>query len=158
MGLICVDIEASGLGPDSYPIEVAWRCELTGDQDSFLIDPASVEGWVYWDDFAEELHGIEPELLARQGVSAEVACERLNRLLAGKTLTCDAYDFDLFWLTRLFESQGETMTFSVQGIERFLTTEQCAEYRQRTQYRRHRALSDVEDQMAALRQLLKEVA
>ncbi len=158
MELIFVDIEASGLGPDSYPIEIAWKCEKTGKQDSFLIDPSSVEGWEFWDEFAEELHGIEPEQLFREGISAAQACERLNAALAGKTLTCDAYQFDLFWLTRLFASQGLSMRFGIQGIERFLTSEQRALYRQRTQYRGHRALKDVEDQLYAIRQLLEEVA
>lgn len=158
MELICIDIEASGLGPYSYPIEVAWKSEKSEQQDSFLIDPASVEGWEFWDEFAEELHGIEPELLAEQGVSAAEACERLNSALAGKTLICDAYDFDLFWLNRLFESQGQAMHFTLGGIERVLTPAQCMAYRQRTQLRRHRALRDVEDQLAAIRQLLEEVA
>lgn len=158
MELICIDIESSGLGPDSYPIEVAWRCDISGKQDEFLIDPASVEGWEYWDEFAEELHGIEHELLAREGVSAAEACERLNAALAGKTLTCDAYDFDLFWLSRLFESQQQPMRFRIQGIETLLTGEQCQVYRQNTRFRRHRALRDVEDQLDALRELLEEVA
>ncbi|SEF69679.1 3'-5' exonuclease family protein [Marinobacterium lutimaris] len=158
MELICIDIEASGLGPDSYPIEVAWKCDISGNKDEFLIDPASVEGWDYWDEFAEELHGIGHHQLGSEGISAAQACERLNAELAGKTLTCDAYDFDLFWLTRLFESQQQPMLFSIQGIERLLTPQQCEAYRLNTRFRRHRALRDVEDELGAIRQLLKEVA
>lgn len=158
MELICIDIEASGLGPDSYPIEVAWKCDSSGAQDEFLIDPASVEGWDYWDEFAEELHCIEHEQLGRKGITAAQACERLNAALAGKTLTCDAYDFDLFWMRRLFHSQQMPMRFRIQGIERLLTPEQCEAYRKSTRFRRHRALRDVEDQLGAIRQLLEEVA
>lgn len=159
MELICIDLEASGLGPDSYPIEVAWVCAESGRHDSFLIDPGSVPGWDFWDEFAEELHGIEPQQLAQEGITAEAACHRLNDALHGCTLICDAYDFDLFWLSRLFESQQMAMAFRLRGIEAVLSPEQRIQYHllSKTQLRRHRALDDARDQVRAITMLREEV-
>ena len=39
MELICIDLEASGLGAESYPIEVAWVNDDTGEHDSFFNQP-----------------------------------------------------------------------------------------------------------------------
>jgi len=160
MELICIDLEASGLGPESYPIEVAWVNAESGDQDSFLIDPGTVQGWEFWDDFAEEMHGIDRAQLAAEGVSAAAACRRLNQALAGTTPVCDAYDFDFFWLSRLFESQGVAMAFRLRGAQSLLTPEQLSRYEQLSsaQSRSHRALDDALDLVRLFKQLRTERA
>lgn len=159
MDLICIDLEASGLSQDSYPIEVAWKNSVTGADDNFLIDPASVPEWTFWDEYAEEIHGIEPELLQQEGITAAAACARLNAALAGCRVICDAYEYDLFWLSRLFDSQGESMRFELQGLDTLLDNEQLCRFREisSAKLRRHRALRDVEDlidQIEAARQPL----
>ena len=67
MNLICLDLEASGLGPHSYPIEVAWK-STADESDTFLINPDTVPGWTFWDDFAEELHSLCRTELRQKGV------------------------------------------------------------------------------------------
>lgn len=160
MELICIDLEASGLGPESYPIEVAWVNAESGEQDSFLIDPGTVPGWAFWDDFAEEMHGIDRAQLAAEGISAAAACQRLNRALAGRAPVCDAYDFDFFWLSRLFESQGVAMSFQLRGAQALLAPEQLSRYEQlsRAQARSHRALDDAWDLVRLFEQLRAERA
>lgn len=152
MELICIDLEASGLGPQSYPIEVAWKNAQSGEQDSFLIDPASVDGWTYWDEFAEELHGIDHADLEKGGISAQDAALRMNRALAGSVVYSDAREFDQFWITRLFEAVGVEPEFELSGLEALLSPEQLIQYRfiARSQLRRHRAANDVDDQLAAI--------
>lgn len=152
MDLICIDLEASGLGPQSYPIEVAWKDGRSGEQDAFLIDPATVEGWTYWDEFAEELHGIDINDLAEGGLSVVAAARRLNQALAGKVVYSDASEFDRFWLTRLFEAAGAEPAFELCGLEALLSEAQLVQYRfiSRSQLRRHRAANDVDDQLAAI--------
>lgn len=147
MELICIDLEASGLGAQSYPIEVAWKNDLTGEQDSFLIDPDTAEGWLYWDEYAEEMHGIEREELNKQGLDIISACKRLNEKLKDKTLISDAVEFDLFWLTRLFEATGIKPMFEMAGLDRILSSEQRIQFGflAKAQARKHRALEDVED-------------
>jgi len=154
VGLICIDLEASGLSADSYPIEVAWKDAASGEQDSFMIDPASVPGWDYWDEYAEELHGLDPERLARDGITADAACRRLSECLADRLLVCDAYDYDLFWLRRLFDSQALPLPFRLCDVRALLTPAQMELFKeiQRRKVRRHRAMNDVDDLIAGIQQ------
>ena len=50
-----IDVEASGFGRGSYPIEVGFALEDREVQ-SYLIKPAL--GWDHWDPKAELIHGI----------------------------------------------------------------------------------------------------
>jgi hypothetical protein len=43
-----VDFEASGLGPASYPIEVAFSAPRGGEPVGYLIDPQRAPGWRDW--------------------------------------------------------------------------------------------------------------
>ncbi|MGB2130269.1 MAG: hypothetical protein ACPHXW_02520 [Marinobacterium sp.] len=150
--MICIDLEASGLARESYPIEVAWKCSETGRQDSFLIDPASVSTWDYWDEFAEELHCISQELLAREGIAADEACRRLNRALDGCEVVSDAFEYDRFWLRRLYGASGVEPSFRLVGLDSVLSGEERIQYQlvARSQFRRHRALQDVEHLLEAI--------
>lgn len=154
MALICIDLEASGLSAESYPIEIAWKAADSGENDSFLIDPASVPGWDYWDEYAEELHGIDPQQLAAEGITAEAACRRLGARLADRVLVCDAYDYDLFWLQRLFDSQQQPLPFQLRDVRAVLTTAELERFKQaqHRKVRRHRAMHDVDDLIAGIRQ------
>ncbi|MDO6513516.1 MULTISPECIES: exonuclease domain-containing protein [unclassified Neptuniibacter] len=147
MELICIDLEASGLGAESYPIEIAWINDKTGEQDSFLINPESAAGWHYWDEHAEEVHGIDRDDLVSKGLDIVNACKRMNKMLTGKTLISDAFEFDLFWLSRLFEATGIQPSFRMAGLDRILNKEQRIQFSflAKAQLRRHRALQDVED-------------
>ncbi|WP_027857661.1 3'-5' exonuclease [Marinobacterium jannaschii] len=157
MSFVYIDLEASGLGPDSYPIEVAWKDSADGSSDNFLIDPARVEGWDYWDEFAEELHGIAPEDLAGQ-LCARESARRLNRSLLGRKVISDALEFDSFWMRRLFAAAEMKPSFDLVGLEHVLAAEQLVQYRMiaKTQLRRHRAMRDVEDLMKAVSLVLGE--
>ncbi|PSL13218.1 hypothetical protein CLV44_11347 [Marinobacterium halophilum] len=150
--MICIDLEASGLARESYPIEVAWKCTESGASDTFLINPGTVGGWDYWDECAEELHGIEPELLAQEGISADAACSRLNAALAGRDVISDALEYDGFWLRRLFRACDVEPGFLLVGLEAVLSTEERIQYQfiARAQFRRHRALQDVNDLISAI--------
>ncbi len=150
--MICIDLEASGLARESYPIEIAWKCTETGENDCFLINPDTVPEWHYWDEFAEELHGIEPELLQQEGISADQACLRLNRALKGREVISDAFEYDGFWLRRLFEAGDMQPSFHLVGLDAVLSAEERIQYQfiARSQFRRHRALQDVEDLISAI--------
>lgn len=156
MNLICLDLEASGLGPDSYPIEVAWKgtSESMEDQsDNFLIDPGSVSEWDFWDDFAEEMHGVCRVELSKEGIAAVEACERLNAALQGLDVVSDAWEFDSFWLRRLFDAADRTMQFRLIGLSDILSPGELIQYRFvcKAQLRRHRAMADVNHIMQAIR-------
>lgn len=150
--VICIDFEASGLGPRSYPIEVAWKCGFTGENDSFLINPESGYNWVDWDITAEEMHHLTIDELLSDGVSVRDACRRLNKRLNGKTVTSDAFDFDYFWMRRLYESAKMKPTFDMQGVDKVLDGPQLIQYRliANAQVRNHRAMDDVDDLLICL--------
>ncbi|WP_293267800.1 hypothetical protein [Neptunomonas sp.] len=150
--LICVDIEASGLGPRSYPIEIAWKCGITGESDLFLINPDTGYNWTEWDLSAAGIHGISMDELLAVGVSVNSACDRLNQKLGNRILTSDALDFDYFWMRRLFESAMMKPTFKMQGIDSVLDGGQLIQYRliAGAQLRKHRAMDDVNDLFTCL--------
>jgi len=56
-----IDVEASGFGPMSYPIEIGIAME-SGKRYSILILPA--DEWTYWDEEAEKVHLITRDTLA----------------------------------------------------------------------------------------------
>ena len=59
-----LDIEASGFGRDSYPIEIGFVLS-DGEAWCTLVRPES--GWTHWDPAAEALHGITRDLALRHG-------------------------------------------------------------------------------------------
>ena len=101
--MIILDVEASGLHDESYPIQVALYDSESGDSESFYIKPA--ESWVYWDEEAQTIHNIPRKLLDDVGISLDESVKRICDFMAQKNETvmyCDAPDFDGFWLNRLF--------------------------------------------------------
>ena len=100
-----IDLEASGLGARSWPIEVGW-CFTGGKPQSFLIKPASDWAMEAWDEKAHALHGVARKVLDMQGEELKTVCTALNAALTGHTVYSDAPDWDGFWLYRLFESGG----------------------------------------------------
>lgn len=107
-----VDMEASGLGPGTWPIEAGWAIGADAPQ-SFLIRPCKTWSMDAWDPKAEALHGLSPALLVREGLGAKAACSRLNKALGGRKVYSDAPDHDGWWLHRLFTAAGAKMAFQL---------------------------------------------
>jgi len=141
-----IDIEASGFGGDSYPIEVGLVLS-NGERFCILILPA--ESWEYWNEEAEKVHHISREMLENHGKPvSEVAC-LLNEKLAGMTLYSDGWVVDKPWLTRLFYASGVDMQFTVSSLEMILSDEQMKIWHQtkdeiimQSNIQRHRASND----------------
>ena len=74
-----IDVEASGFGKGSYPIEVGFVLP-DGRGDCMLIRPGPQ--WRHWDVAAERLHHISRALLEERGRPARDVAERLNAQLA----------------------------------------------------------------------------
>ncbi|MGR5366953.1 hypothetical protein [Photobacterium damselae] len=113
--IVIIDIEASSLSEDSYPIECAWL-SIDGEEDSFLINPLSVNGWDDWDERSESIHSIQRDALIESGISAYDAAVRLNKMLSGCLVISDYAGSDGFWMQRLYESVGVVMEFVVVDI------------------------------------------
>lgn len=147
VALPCVlDIEASGFGRGSYPIEIGFVLPDGTAYCSLILPDAS---WTHWDDDAERVHGISRSLLQRHGRSTREIAGELNHRLAGRTVYCDNWAHDYAWLARLFESADTSPSFKLRHL-RELMSENAAELFDDTrdivarnlQLRRHRASSD----------------
>ncbi|WP_426357347.1 hypothetical protein ACPUVO_12845 [Pseudocolwellia sp. HL-MZ19] len=118
---IILDIESSGFGSHSYPIEIGVIFEDKSKYCS-LIKPES--NWVHWSEEAEQLHHIKRDSLTIHGKSAYDVAKRLNKLLHGKIVYSDGWVVDSTWLIRLFEAAKIEMTFSLSAIEMILKEQQ----------------------------------
>lgn len=114
-----LDIEATGFGPESYPIEVAWSLP-SGEIQRYLISPETVPGWKEWSPDAERVHGIDRDRLLRNGWPPDYVADRLETDLAGHTVLSDAPDYDSTWLARLFAAVGRPMRFTFEHIDEVL--------------------------------------
>lgn len=143
---IIIDIEASGFGKGSYPIEIGFH-RPDGMAYCTLIQPA--EDWTHWDASAELVHGIRRELLFEKGRPVRAVCLDLNEKLRGQTIYCDAWAYDYVWLSRLFDAADLVPIFQLRDIrdllgecEQTLWHATRAAVELRLQLRRHRASSD----------------
>jgi hypothetical protein len=117
-----LDVEASGFGPGSYPIEVAWS-DPVGEIRRYLINPAPIAAWTHWDAGAERVHGIDRERLVRNGWIPDYVATRIEEDLGARTVYTDAPDFDAFWLRRLFEAVGRRLPCQVEHVDELLLAE-----------------------------------
>jgi len=118
---ITIDVEASGFGRGSYPIEIGLAFP---DQqvEALLILPAP--DWTHWDPEAEAVHGISREQLQREGRPIVEVAALLNARLAGNRVFSDAWSFDTSWVGRLFDAAGFSQHFRIDTIRSLLTEEQ----------------------------------
>lgn len=117
---VFLDIEASGLNFDSFPIEVAYASS-NGDENSFLIKPtADWQAHGEWDIHAEmEIHKIQLQTLLSQGESAKTVATALNHSLKGKLILCNDLAYDGVWLAQLFKAAGVGVEFFLADVSTF---------------------------------------
>lgn len=118
---IIIDVEASGFGRGSYPIEVGFVMP-NGDTQCTLIKPDP--SWTHWDESSEGLHGITREVLAKHGKPIEDVAQWLNQHLRGLTVYSDAWGNDLSWLGALFEYAEMPQLFHLEGLNKLLSEDQ----------------------------------
>jgi len=116
--LPCVlDIEASGFGRSSYPIEVGYVLP-DGRAACMLVRPP--ENWTHWDASAEHVHGISRTTLAAHGRTPQDVAAALNHDLAGMTVYCDGWAHDYTWLNALFNEAGLQPAFKLESVSALL--------------------------------------
>jgi hypothetical protein len=101
--IVFLDLEASGLHHDSFPIEVGW-CDADGQGESHLIRPEP--SWDDWSLEAERLHGLSLRQLRQDGEPAEVVARRVIAVLENSDFFSDAPAFDGAWLNKLLHTCG----------------------------------------------------
>lgn len=116
-----IDIEASGFGGESYPIEIGL---VLSNGVTFCTLVLPYEGWVHWNKEAEQVHNISRETLKAYGKPVGEVAHQLNEILEGMTLYSDGWVVDKPWLTTLFYASGVEMKFSVSPLEMILSEAQ----------------------------------
>ena len=141
-----LDIEASGLGRESYPVEIGFVL-ADGQTYCSLIRPAP--DWTHWDPEAERMHRITQETVQRHGREVTEVATQLNERLNGLTLYCDGFVQDYVWLGVLFEAADMTPTFKLDNLRALLTEQEAAfwnvvkkQITTEMRLQRHRASSD----------------
>jgi hypothetical protein len=155
-----LDVEASSLSPESYPIEVAWNFG-DGSIESHLISPRGMPSWTDWDIKSEAIHGISRSDLVTNGESPLVVYERLSESLLNQAFYSDAPAFDENWLQKLSVScTGSAAAFELKHVDDLLISMICPrragrvyglirieslrQQARRQKPKRHRAALDVE--------------
>jgi hypothetical protein len=159
-----IDIEASGFGRGTYPIEIGF---ITGTQQTgcTLIKP--INTWTVWCDQAELLHGISRQLLDQNGRDIFWVAKWLNEHLRGETIYSDAWGNDMCWLGNLFEEAEICQLFKIESLVTLLTESEkemwASVYNQiivATDLSRHRASTDaklIQDTYIQVKNVQKEV-
>lgn len=141
-----LDLEASGFGRHSYPIEVGY---VLPDGSSYcsLIRPAPQ--WTHWDPAAEQIHHIRRDMLERHGRDVTEIAQLLNDRLRGCTVYCDGWAHDYPWLAALFEEAGMAPAFKLDSLRSLLSEQELRDWEvtrdqvsQEMKGERHRASAD----------------
>lgn len=141
-----LDIEASGFGRDSYPIEIGYVLPDGGGYCT-LVRPET--GWTHWDPQAQRLHGITRDTLVRHGRPAADIARHLNQALRGQTLYSDGWANDYSWLSALYDAANLSPSFHIENLRALLSDSEAALWHQikaqvagELKLRRHRASAD----------------
>jgi hypothetical protein len=141
-----IDIEASGFGAGSYPIEIGF---VTSEGERFCTLIRPPDHWTHWDEQAASIHSIPRELLFRHGQAIADVARVLNERLAGRTVYSDAWFYDYNWLARLFDEAGAVPSFRLAHIHSLLREGEVqawpvalTEVERELSLLRHRASSD----------------
>ena len=141
-----IDLEASGFGRHSYPIEIGY---VLADGSSYCSLIAPAPGWTHWDPAAEQVHHIDRETLLCHGRSIPEVAAQLNQRLAGQVLYTDGWAHDYTWLAALFEEAGMVARFRIENLRSLLSDEEAGRWhgtkervRHECSLARHRASVD----------------
>ena len=108
-----IDVEASGFGAGSYPIEVGF---VTSEGERFCTLIRPPDHWTHWDEQAATVHRIPRHVLLEHGKPVIEVVRTLNQRLAGRTVYSDAWHYDFTWLAVLFDEAGSLPTFRLAHI------------------------------------------
>ena len=111
--LLVIDIKASGLCDQSYPISIG----IAGADNqlwSWLVYP--LETWSAWDVALESQHGITRNQLLEQGRDSFIICREMNTVFRGHALiSLSSRTRDL--LEKMFRDLGIRMAFEVVDMD-----------------------------------------
>jgi hypothetical protein len=143
---VVIDVEASGFGRGSYPIEIGTVLD-DGTRHCYLVRPEPE--WSHWDGHAEAVHGIPRDILFDRGLPVLEVAQKLNEELGRRVVYSDGWGVDRSWLALLFDCAQIPQLFKLESIRALLDEEQVAtwhdaknEIMMELDLQRHRASAD----------------
>ena len=141
-----LDVEASGFGRNSYPIEVGFVLP-NGHAYCTLIRPEA--HWTHWDAQAEATHRIPRAIVLERGLPVREVARAMNLQLGGQTVYSDGWINDYSWLGALFDAADMTPRFKLENLRALLSDSEAnqwhaikAQIGSERGAQRHRASSD----------------
>jgi hypothetical protein len=141
-----LDVEASGFGRNSYPIEVGYVMP-GGRSYCTLVRPEPQ--WTHWDEQAASVHHISRALILERGQEALAVARQLNDNLRGQTVYSDGWANDYTWLGALYDAADLSPAFRLENLRLLLSEEEAdrwhavkAEVSHERGAQRHRASAD----------------
>jgi hypothetical protein len=122
-----LDVEASGFGRNSYPIEVGF---VLPDGHTFCTLILPQAHWTHWDEQAAATHHIPRALLHQRGQRVELVAQKLNSDLRGLTVYSDGWANDYSWLGALFDEAEMTPAFRLENLRKLLSETEAAHWHQ----------------------------
>lgn len=157
-----IDVEASGFGRNSYPIEIGFVLP-DGHAYCALVRPEA--HWTHWDAQAETVHHIPRALIVERGLPAPEVARSLNQRLAGQTVYSDGWANDYSWLGALFDAADMSPSFRLENLRALLNDTEAdqwhavkAQVSSERGVQRHRASSDARLLQLTLQRLRSMVA
>ena len=120
-----LDVEASGFGRNSYPIEIGFVLP-NGHAYCTLIRPEA--HWTHWDAQAEATHHIPRALLVQRGLAVPEVARTINAQLAGQTVYSDGWANDYSWLGALFDAAEMSPAFKLENLRALLDDHQADQW------------------------------
>lgn len=143
---IILDIEASGFGVGSYPIEIGYA-DARGETWCALVQPQ--QDWTHWDSHAADLHQLTRKTLLQHGLAPKVIAQHLNQVFLNQVVYSDGWLNDFVWLSRLYDVAEMRPHFRLEDLRLVLSPQQLSSWHQTKQAlqqarqdARHRASTD----------------
>lgn len=118
--VLTMDIEASGLTAESYPVSIG----VAGNEQRWIWYVSPLGEWDEWCEIAAAMHGIERDFLLSQGRDAFLIAREMNAIFKGHTLLVNS-DWDQVWLAKLFDESGVRCAFEVKRLEQVFSSDTC---------------------------------
>lgn len=120
--MFVIDFESSGLGHNSYPIQVA----VCNQSESYSAYIRPEEDWNDWCMAAQDVHNIPRSLLFDVGLPAKQVAKELNEFIGNEIAYCDGGIYDIQWGNELYRAvkmdkswyYGDVVSYALQGQER----------------------------------------
>ncbi|MDL2339156.1 MAG: hypothetical protein QFE16_15060 [Pseudomonadota bacterium] len=152
-----LDIEASGFGRASYPIEIGYVLPDGGSYCTLIRPEAN---WTHWDPEAQQLHHIARDTAVLHGRPPIDIARHLNDALFGQTVYTDGWANDYSWLGALFDAADLSPSFHIENLRALLSDTEAEHWHaikdqvgREMKLQRHRASSDARLLQMTLRRL-----